>query len=182
MPCGCGPHGSEPGMLIGRVAIAAAVLAWAPGAWAQHEGHHPAQPEPETTPGAPVLSVVDLELGRIASGTAWQPELTPHAALHTTVAGTDLMFHGLLFGGYDYQGSERGADDPVGIGWLMGMARRRFGRSWLAGRVMLSPEPWTAAHRGGYPLLLQTGETFENAPLHDRQHPHDLFMEVALLY
>jgi hypothetical protein len=31
-------------------------------------------------------------------------------------------------------------------------------------------------------LLLQTGETFEGRPLIDRQHPHDLFMELALIY
>ena len=47
---------------------------------------------------------------------------------------------------------------------------------------MLSPEPFTAGHEGGYPLLLQTGESFEGAPLVDRQHPHDLFMELSLTY
>jgi hypothetical protein len=31
-------------------------------------------------------------------------------------------------------------------------------------------------------LLLQSGETFEGEPLHDRQHPHDLFMELAARY
>jgi hypothetical protein len=46
---------------------------------------------------------------------------------------------------------------------------------------MLSPEPWTV-RSGGYPLLLQSGETYGGAPLVDRQHPHDLFMEVAALY
>jgi hypothetical protein len=31
----------------------------------------------------------------------------------------------------------------------------------------------------GYPLLLQTGETLDGEPMIDRQHPHDLFMELA---
>jgi hypothetical protein len=31
-------------------------------------------------------------------------------------------------------------------------------------------------------LLLQTGETYQGQPLVDRQHPHDLFMETALMY
>jgi hypothetical protein len=31
-------------------------------------------------------------------------------------------------------------------------------------------------------LLLQTGESYQGAPLHDRQHPHDLFMELAARY
>ncbi len=120
---------------------------------------------------------------RNASGTAWQPESTPHSALHTNAAGFELTFHALLFAGYDAQGTSRGADEALGVGWLMGMARRQFESSSLTARAMLSPEPWTAGHTaGGYPLLLQTGESFQGQPLHDRQHPHDLFMEVAALY
>jgi hypothetical protein len=46
---------------------------------------------------------------------------------------------------------------------------------------MLSTEPFTVGSRG-YPLLLQTGESYQNAPLHDRQHPHDLFMELSAMY
>jgi len=46
---------------------------------------------------------------------------------------------------------------------------------------MLSFEPFTVG-RCGYPDLIQTGEACHGAPLHDRQHPHDLFMEVAANY
>src|SRR4030095_8993504 len=46
---------------------------------------------------------------------------------------------------------------------------------------MLSLDPLTMGD-DGYPLLLQTGETLDGEPLHDRQHPHDLFMEVAARY
>jgi len=128
-------------------------------------------------------SVVDLELSRNGSGTAWQPETTPHAAIHGTAAGLELMFHESLFAGYDYQSGPRGDQEPIGVGWVMGMARKRFSTGSLLARAMLSPEAWTVGYRdGGYPLLLQTGETYRDAPLHDRQHPHDLFMELALLY
>jgi hypothetical protein len=34
----------------------------------------------------------------------------------------------------------------------------------------------------GYPLLYQTGEQFGGQPIHDRQHPHDLFDELAVTY
>ncbi len=34
----------------------------------------------------------------------------------------------------------------------------------------------------GYPLLLQPGEAYNGQPLHDRQHPHDLWMELSALY
>jgi hypothetical protein len=128
-------------------------------------------------------SVVDLELKRNASGTAWQPESTPHAALHAEAGGFELMFHSLLFAGYDAQATDRGDHQAIAVGWVMGMVRRRFATSSLTARIMLSPEPWTAGYRGGgYLLLLQTGETFQGQPLRDRQHPHDLFMEVAALY
>lgn len=35
---------------------------------------------------------------------------------------------------------------------------------------------------GANPLLLQSGESYGGQPLHDRQHPHDLFMELAFEY
>ena len=46
---------------------------------------------------------------------------------------------------------------------------------------MFSLEPWTI--RGcGYPDLLATGEVCNGEPIHDRQHPHDLIMELAAEY
>ena len=43
---------------------------------------------------------------------------------------------------------------------------------------MLSLDPFMG--RRGYPLLLANGETADGVtPLVDRQHPHDLFMELA---
>lgn len=48
-------------------------------------------------------------------------------------------------------------------------------------RAMLSPDP--VMGKGGYPLLLATGETADGkTPLVDRQHPHDLFMELSASY
>ena len=175
---------------------------------AQHEGQHqhqhqhqhqqPAQPEQpaqhqqhETQHGqhqGPVLAaqpgprpLARFEVGRIVSGTAWQPPNTPHAAFHTRAAGWDLMAHAVLFGGYDWQGGDRGADALTAVGWFMGMADRQIGAGVLTARVMLSPELLTVRD-GGYPLLLQTGESYEGQPLHDRQHPHDLLMEAALMH
>ncbi|MDY7227123.1 hypothetical protein [Hyalangium rubrum] len=121
-------------------------------------------------------------MSRSVSGTAWQPDATPHAGVHASVGGWDLMFHGLLFGGYDWQEGPRGGDAILGTGWLMLMADRELGAGRFGARVMLSPEPFTAQRDGGYPLLLQTGETYQGERLRDRQHPHDLFMEMALTY
>src|SRR5206468_6723046 len=48
-------------------------------------------------------------------------------------------------------------------------------------RTMLSLDP--SIGKSGYPLLFETGETANGRdPLIDRQHPHDLFMELAASY
>jgi hypothetical protein len=46
---------------------------------------------------------------------------------------------------------------------------------------MLSADPLTAGECG-YPDLLATGEFCGGEPLHDQQHPHDVFMELAGIY
>jgi hypothetical protein len=147
-----------------------------------HPDHHaePAQPHaPLVPPDRP--DVARLEADRTMTGTAWQPMTTPSPGAHLQAGEWGLMLHALLFVGYDYQGSERGAQALVALGWLMGMAHRPLGPGAFTLRTMLSPEPFTTRD-GGYPLLLQTGETFMDEPLRDRQHPHDLFMEIGGLY
>ncbi|MGZ3458166.1 MAG: hypothetical protein ACXU86_06615 [Archangium sp.] len=129
-----------------------------------------------------VRSLRDIPLMRRGSGTSWQPDVIPPSMLHAGVAGWGLMLSGVLFGGYDAQGGSRGDSAFTGIGWLMLMADRELPSGQLVASVMLSPEPFTAGPNGGYPLLLQTGESYKGEPLHDRQHPHDLFMELALSY
>jgi hypothetical protein len=63
----------------------------------------------------------------------------------------------------------------------MGMARREWRGGRLGVRGMVSLEPLTI--RGcGYPDLLATGERCQDATIYDRQHPHDLFMEIAADY
>jgi hypothetical protein len=91
------------------------------------------------------------------------------------------MGHFNAFGGFDYQATDRGASQPLSTNWFMGMAHTEVGGGELKARTMLSLEPLTVGG-DGYPLLLQTGETFQGRPLVDRQHPHDLFMEAALMY
>ena len=118
-------------------------------------------------------------MSREASGTAWQPESTPHTGLHTMWNGWHLMAHGFANLVYDRQGGPRGDEKVFSENMLMGMAARDLGPGHLGLRAMLSAEPWTIG-REGYPLLLQTGETANGVtPLVDRQHPHDLLMELA---
>jgi hypothetical protein len=63
----------------------------------------------------------------------------------------------------------------------MVMARRPLGSGRLGLRAMMSAEPWSVPGCG-YLNLLATGEMCEGDTIHDRQHPHDLFMELAADY
>jgi hypothetical protein len=63
----------------------------------------------------------------------------------------------------------------------MAMGSRYWGPGILDLRAMTSLEPFTLP-LGGTPELFQAGETFQDRPLVDRQHPHDLLMELAARY
>lgn len=118
---------------------------------------------------------------REATGTAWQPDSTPHEGLHLMAGDWMLMAHGSAYGIYDHQGGRRGDEKAFSESMLMLMARRSLGEGALGLRAMVSLDP--AMGKAGYPLLLQTGETADGrAGLVDRQHPHDLFMELAASY
>jgi len=116
---------------------------------------------------------------RDASGTSWQPDAAEHSGVHAMLGDWSLMGHMMLWGIYDTQSGPRGDDKTFLAGMLMGMTRRDFGASdTLQFRMMLSPDPIMG--KSGYPLLFATGETANGAtPLIDRQHPHDLFMELS---
>lgn len=119
---------------------------------------------------------------REASGTSWQPDRSEHEGVHATKGRWTLMFHGFADVTHDDQGGPRGDDMVFSSNMLMGMAQRRLGAGRLGIRAMLSAEPATIG-KDGYPLLLQTGETADGTThLIDRQHPHDLFMELAATY
>lgn len=118
---------------------------------------------------------------RLGSGTAWLPDASPMRAHHWAAGAWSVMLHGDLDLLYDAQGSARGDTRVISNNWLMLMAMRRLRDGMLHLHVMGSAEPWTVGGRG-YPLLLQTGESFKGQPLKDHQHPHDLFMEIGALY
>jgi hypothetical protein len=118
---------------------------------------------------------------RESSGTSWQPDASPHEAIHLREGDWLVMFHGQLTGVWDSQSGPRGGDKAFAAGMLMAMAQRPLGDGELQLRAMLSPDPLMGP--SGYPLLLATGETADGkTPLVDRQHPHDLFMELSASY
>jgi hypothetical protein len=150
----------------------------------------------EQEPGAMPTSEMDMsEMGmsmtgaygpysmsREASGTAWQPDAARHEGLHVMRGAWMAMLHGYADVVYDKQGGERGDEKVFSDNMAMGIAQRSLGAGRLGVRAMLSLEPTTIG-KEGYPLLLQTGETANGRTrLIDRQHPHDLFMELAASY
>jgi hypothetical protein len=118
---------------------------------------------------------------RMGSGTSWLPDASPMHAAHLMLGDWTLMLHGQGFFQYDWQGGSRGSNQAGLVNWAMAAPSRSIGGGQLQLRGMLSAEPWTIGSRG-YPLLVQSGESYQGAPLHDRQHPHDLFMELSALY
>ena len=118
---------------------------------------------------------------RDASGTSWQPDSTPMEGFNWKAGGWTGMVHGYADLVYDHQGGPRGDTKTFSESMLMVMAQRALGPGTLTLRSMLSLDP--AMGPSGYPLLLQTGESADGVhPLTDRQHPHDLFMELAGVY
>jgi hypothetical protein len=153
-------------IIVGREVVAQADPAMQHGAHSGHEmrgmfGTYPAQRE--------------------SSGTSWQPESSLMEGIHRTSGAWTFMVHGFADLVYTHQGGPRG--NAKGFGPTMGMlmAQRPVGGGTFGARAMLSIDPATVG-RTGYPLLLQTGEAADGHPLIDRQHPHDLFMELAASY
>ncbi len=161
---------------------------------ADHSGHQTVPEEPQGEPedhDAHAMPGMDhqmagalgaYQMSREASGTAWQPDASRHGGLHASTGDWTLMGHLTLNAVYDWQGGPRGDEMGFVSGMVMGMARRDIGDAGTVQfRAMLSPDPFMG--RRGYPLHLASGETADGvAPLVDRQHPHDLFMELSASY
>ena len=122
-----------------------------------------------------------MPMGRMGSGTSWQPASSTMPMMHKMADDWLLMFHYNFVAGVNAQGGPRGVTKFESANWFMPSATRRVGQGTLELRGMFSAEPFTFPP-GGSPLLFQTGETYKGELLIDRQHPHDLFMELSATY
>jgi hypothetical protein len=88
------------------------------------------------------------------------------------------MVHAFAFLTYNHQAGPSGDQDFESQNHFMVMAMRR----WAGGKLSLlgtfSLEPATIPAQGS-PELFQRGETYKGLLLIDRQHPHDLFIQLA---
>ena len=151
-----------------------------------HAGHHMPGMNMGDQPMSHAYSR-HLPMNRNGSGTAWQPDQTPMYMWMQHQGPWMLMYHGAAFGRYTSQnfnhpggrGQRRAVDGP---NWAMAMAQRNVGQRGLLNlSLMMSLDPLTET-RGGYPLLFQTGESYQGQPLIDKQHPHDLFSGLSVAY
>jgi hypothetical protein len=125
--------------------------------------------------------IAGVSMNQEASGTSWMPAASPMYGFMNKSGRWNLMTHYNVFLAYDRQEGPRGDYQYNSTNWAMLMANRSVGKDRLQLRTMLSLDSLTVTP-GGYPMLFQSGEQYHGRPLVDRQHPHDLFMEVAATY
>jgi hypothetical protein len=146
------------------------------------DGAHEAQAD-----GSPMSHAFSLNLpmNRNGSGTGWLPDAAPMYGYMLHSRKWMYMFHGNMFVRYNVQDvsakGERGDKKLDVPNWFMAMGQRRIGLSGLLHfNAMFSLDPLFGGE--GYPLLFQTGETYQGKSLVDRQHPHNLFSELSIAY
>jgi hypothetical protein len=162
---------------------AAAQAAQAPPATPQEHQHEPPSPQGTAaqTHDHGGLAQGAMSHVREGSGTAWLPDASPMYATHRARGDWEVMLHGNAFLQYLDDAGDRGHEQGGSINWFMAMAQRNVGAGRVGLRGMFSLEPATIGGCG-YPDLLASGERCNGEPIHDQQHQHDLFMEIAATY
>jgi hypothetical protein len=115
-----------------------------------------------------------------------RPLPDPHAAHDQSAdpanASTwQFMQDATVHANLNIQGTDRGDSELVGQNWWMGMLGRTRGRHQVMLTAMFSLDPATVG-KNGYSEIFQIGETYENRPLVDRQHPHDFLMQAGAIW
>jgi hypothetical protein len=140
----------------------------------QHQNAGPTQ-EPEDC----LCNATRIPVLAKGSGTSRLPgNEGGHTGLHID-AGKNwmVMLHGYATGVYTDQSGPRGDDKSYVQSMAMLSAEKDIDWGRIQLKSMMSLEP--LMKNRGYPNLFATGETAGGEALVDRQHPHDLFMELA---
>jgi len=161
--------------------VSAAASAKEDMAHASHASHDHEHEHEGMQMGMEMHSTINLAdpMSREGSGTSWIPDSSPMYGRMFMFGENMLMLHGAIFPRYTNVSTQRGDDRIDAPNWFMGMfSRPLWDNAQFGSRLMMSLDPLTEGGRG-YPLLFQTGESWNGQPLHDRQHPHDLFDELS---
>lgn len=147
-----------------------------PSASEPHEHHHGSAAGDEAGPNRSTGFLFGL-----GSGTSANPASWPMPMVMQRAGGWNLMWMGQAFLVSTQQSGPRGGDKTYSANWGMLAAARNVGRGSVMLRGMVSLDPLTVTGKQ-YPLLFQSGETANGAPIVDGQHPHDLLMELSIHY
>jgi hypothetical protein len=133
---------------------------------------------------ADMSSTTDLAdpMSQGGSGTSWVPKSTQMFGWMRQGARDMQMTHGAIFPRYVSSGSLRGDRRADAPNWLMFMGTHTISASSQFGYTAMVSADALTENQSGYPLLFQSGETAHGVALHDHQHPHDLFAELAVDY
>jgi hypothetical protein len=123
---------------------------------------------------------------RQGSGTSWHPDNSPMYMQIYQAGGWDAMLMYSVFLRYTRQnfnhGDLRGDANFRANTYVMVLANHLVGQHGLFTlHAMLTTDPLTVRGQS-YPLLFQTGESWQGAKLHDHQHPHDLVSALGVAY
>ena len=133
-----------------------------------------------------VLLAIGMLMTMTTSARAQDPEQHPpehiHMAEPSPSAAWTWATDANVFYGYNYQ-QRKFADFWAweSQNWFMLDGTREVGKGRLTLDGMLSLEPFTLEGIGS-PQIYQTGESYQNVPLVNYQHPHDLFMGLGATY
>jgi hypothetical protein len=130
-------------------------------------------------PSAMAMHPLGFGHGRHGSGTSWLPDANVARHLMTQAGSWTLMAHGVVFAGGIGMNGPRGDEKFVGPNMIMTMAEHGGATTLWRLSAMFSADAATVGG-AGYPLLFQTGETWNGEALHDHQHPHNIFSELSV--
>lgn len=153
-------------------------------AFGQHAGHNGNRPGSAIAPGDLARDPAGELMRRMrlmGSGTSLQPSSSPMWMWQHMTGPWLLRTHGNALLAWNQAPGPRGYGELSLANWAMVMGSRVLGPGILDLTAMSSLEPATTPP-SGTPQLFQTGETYGGRALIDRQHPHDLFMELSARY
>src|ERR1700730_2219496 len=130
-----------------------------------------------------VVSFVVVSNARAQGATDASPDDTAqHDRMPMNMGGGwQFMQDAVVLAEFNHQGGSRGGNEFVAPNWWMGMASRKTSHGQLTFTSMFSLDPATVG-KDGYREIFQAGEALNGRPLIDRQHPHDLFMQLAAVW
>ncbi len=149
----------------------------APMAGIDHSGHDMAGMEMDDEGYQAQMSGSRIITFSEGSGTSRLPGTEIMHGKHIMAGDWMVMLHGTASLQYTNISGPRGDSKTYVTSMAMVTGEKKTGWGKIQLKSMFSLEP--AMDGSGYPNLFATGETSRGVPLVDRQHPHDLFMELA---